>query len=489
MGLQPSTVAMAPLQAGTHRQDICIVGGGFSGCMVAANLMRLARGHRAPLRVHLIERRDELGRGAAYATRDPVHLLNVPAKGMSAWVASPDDFLSWVRLRQPDAQPGDFLPRSIYSDYVRHALAEVERAAGDAVQLVRVHDEAVAAEMRPDGSWFVTLASGARIDCDAVVLATGHRPPGDPLGGRWQGPIDRWIGDPWRPGATDAIGADDAVLIVGSGLTAMDLLLTLDARHPARSGPVMLVSRSGLLPRVHAESPVEPVDPMPMLNDLALGGRVTSMRDLLRAVRRVIGGRRGLPARADWRAVIDGLRPYTHGLWAALPERERRRFARHVRSFWEVHRHRMAPRIGAHIEALQAQGFFDLIRGRPTSAEAGQGLVRVTLRERRRGSLTRERTVEAQWVVNCTGPSPTVGHAEDRFAASLIAAGLARMDPLGLGLETDFSGRPIGRSGRSSGGLWVVGSLRRPALWETTAVPELRAQAEMVARECVASLA
>jgi uncharacterized NAD(P)/FAD-binding protein YdhS len=149
----------------------------------------------------------------------------------------------------------------------------------------------------------------------------------------------------------------------------------------------------------------------------------------------------------------------------------------------------MAPEIGARIEALRARGFFTAVRGRIRSGEADAGTLRLRVEVFRRGAGPVERTIEARWAVNCSGPSPTVGHVEDRFAASLIDAGLARMDPIGLGLETDPLGRPLARSGRSSGGLWVIGSLRRPALWETTAVPELRAQADSTARECLQALA
>jgi len=469
-------------------QDICVVGGGFSGCAVAANLLVRSEGHRTPLRVHLIERRPDIGRGAAYATRDEVHLLNVPARGMSAWTDKPEDFLEWVRARTPQVKPCDFVPRRLYADYLLDTLGRAEASARGRCELERVHDEAVRAEQRQDGAWTVHLASGRSIACEAIVLATGHRAPGDPLGGRWKGPTDHWIADPWRPGATEPIGADESVIIVGAGLTAMDQLLSLAARQPERKAPVIVVSRSGLMPAVHASTTQPPVDPMPMLNDLALSGRVTSVRGLLRAIRRAIRGSAGAPPQ-DWRAVIDGLRPYTHGLWSALSQAEKRRFMRHLRAIWDSHRHRMAPEIGARIEALRASGFFTAVRGRIRAGEADAKALRLRVEVFHRGEPSTERTIEARWAINCTGPSPAVGHAEDRFTASLIDAGLARMDPIGLGLETDPLGRPLARSGRSSGGLWVIGSLRRPALWETTAVPELRAQAESVARECLQALA
>lgn len=466
-------------------RHVVVIGGGFSGTMVAAQLLRQALAARTSLSVHLIERRSEIGRGAAYATNDPVHLLNVPVSGMSAWPDRPSDFLEWARRRRPEVAPTEFLPRRLYAEYLHETLEHVRNDAGDRARLVVVHDQAERADLRPGGLWEVRLRSGEAIACDGVVLATGHRPPTDPLQGRWSGPRDRWIADPWRPGATDGISSQDAVIIVGAGLTAMDVILSLADRQPGRSGAISLVSRSGLLPRSHLATPSAPVDPMPWLNELALTGRVTRVRDLTRAFRAAVSASRG----ADWRATIDGLRPYTHGLWAALGDRERRRFLRHVRSFWEVHRHRTAPQIGARIEALETAGFFTRIRGRLRSGQGDLAGLSLQVSATRRGADPVERTVRADWAVNCTGPSPTISHHEDGVAASLIEAGLARMDPIGMGLETDPIGRPIGRSGRASGRLWIIGSLRRPALWETTAVPELRVQAETVARDCLVALA
>ena len=465
---------------------VAIVGGGFSGVMVAANLLRMSRELARPLRVALFERRSEVGKGAAYATQDEAHLLNVPVRGMSAWPDRPEDFLQWLRARRPGTEGGDFVPRVHYAAYLDHTLRREVEAASGVAELVIHHVEVERVDRAPDHAWIVRSPGRADLRADIVVIATGHRAPGDPMQGRWNGPRDRWIADPWRPDALAQVKDTDAVALIGSGLTATDLSLSL-CRGPApRPGRVHLLSRSGQMPRVHAARPVQPADMLPVLNELAFTGRVSRVRSLVRALRTAI---RQAGPDADWRAFIDGLRPYTHGIWGALSLDERRRFFRHARSLWEVHRHRTAPEIGARIDALRRSGALVSVRARPLSAQATSDGVSLRLRERMPDGSSRERSIQVQWVVNCSGPSATVGHHEDRVAASLIDAGHARMDPLGLGFETDMLGRPVGRDGRSTGGLWVLGSLRRPALWETTAVPELRGQAETVARECLAALA
>ncbi|MFM7809215.1 MAG: FAD/NAD(P)-binding protein [Planctomycetota bacterium] len=467
--------------------SIVVIGGGFSGTMVAANLLRMARASGRPLGVTLIERRSQVGRGAAYATQDEAHLLNVPARGMSAWTEQPEDFLAWIRARRPGTEAGDFVPRAFYALYLDETLRREVEASKSVATFTTLHDEAERVEATTDRAWTVRCHGGSATRADMVVIATGHRPPSDPLHGKWTGPRDRWVADPWRPEALARVGPDDSIALIGSGLTAMDLCLSLCRGASERAGRVHLLSRSGLLPRMHVVPSQPPVEMLAVLNELAFSGGVSRIRSLVRSVRAI--ARRTLAAGGDWRAVIDGLRPYTHGLWGAMPLAERRRFFRHVRSLWEVHRHRMAPQVGERIEALRRSGALVTLRARPVAVEASGDAVTLRYRERQPDGTSRDGSITVRWVVNCTGPSATVGHAEDHVAASLIEAGFARMDPLGLGFETDQLGRPIGRDGRFTGGLWVIGSLRRPALWETTAVPELRGQAESIARECIAAIA
>ena len=474
---------------GAGVRHVCIVGAGFSGCMVAAQMLHMASSVHGRLHVHLIERRPSVGEGAAYSTRQSVHLLNVPVRGMSAWTNRPEDFLEWMRRERPETKPCEFVERRLYARYLRETLDEAVRRSQGAATLETVHGEATHVERRPDRSWLVHRAGGPPIPAEIVVIATGHRAPGDPFAGRWEGPRERLIADPWRPDALAGIGAGDAVAIIGTGLTAMDAVLTLNQGSAGERPPIHLLSRSGLLPAVHARRASQPVDMLPVLNDLAFSGKVSSVRALLRAVRTSMHGRGARrPMHDDWRAVIDGLRPYTQGIWGALPLAERRRFFRHLRSWWDMHRHRMAPEIGERIHALIGAGRLVPVRARLLGARADAEGVAIRVREAS-AAAPAERVIRAHWVINCSGPSPSVGHAEDRATASLIDAGEARMDPFGLGLETDLMGRPIDGLGRSSGGLWVVGSLRRPALWETTAVPELRAQAEATAQACVTALA
>ncbi|MGJ0452107.1 MAG: FAD/NAD(P)-binding protein [Methylocystis sp.] len=174
---------------------VVIVGGGFSGSKTAAQILRRAD---APLRVVLVERRGAVGEGVAYATREPMHLLNVPAGRMSAWPDRPDDFVEWARRRHGNVHPSDFLPRQWYGEYVRDTLLASAADIGGSANLSVVFDEVRRVARHPAGGWMLHLEGGPSVRADAVVLAIGHCPPADPIGGKWTGPRTRFIGDPLR---------------------------------------------------------------------------------------------------------------------------------------------------------------------------------------------------------------------------------------------------------------------------------------------------
>jgi uncharacterized NAD(P)/FAD-binding protein YdhS len=427
--------------------------------------------------VHLIERRGTVGEGPAYGTREPEHLLNVPARNMGLFAGDPGHFLRWLQRSDPQAGPMTFAPRQNFGTYLRETLdASIHAAQGRAGVCLHL-DEARRVIRRPDGGWMVHVARGASIESDAIILAAGHRPPGDPFAGRWQGPRRRWIADPWRPHAVADIAPDEPVAIIGSGLTAVDMLLSLTSeRAPRRIAPIWMLTRTGLLPRVHADPPAAAQDLDEAIAPL-LARPELRVRDLLRWLRSQL---RQCP---DWRGVIDGLRSHTSPLWQRLSEAERRRFLRHLQGLWEVHRHRTAASVGDHVERARHEGLLQLVRCRIDGATADDDAVTLGVRAWRRGEPAERREFRASWVINCTGPASAAQQgAADPAIASLIDAGLVLPDPLGMGLETTPDGQALDRDRQPQPDLWVVGTLRKPGLWESTAVPELREQARQAAR-------
>lgn len=469
--------------APTAPPTVVVVGGGFSGSMSAAQLLLSAKQANLPLHAALIERRGAIGEGVAYGTREPVHLLNVPAGRMSAWPDHPDDFVQWAERRRGAAvAPGEFLPRQWYGEYVRETLLATARQTEGSVPFSVVFDEARRVARHPAGGWMVHLARGGSLRADAVILALGHRPPANPLSRLWTGPQTRFIGDPWRPFAMNVVGPDEPVVILGSGLTAVDTVLSL-TQQP-RQAPITLVSRRGLLPEAHATTPVAPVDLKPLVSELLAMTGGLRVRTLLSKIKRCAlevtktGG--------TWRSVVDGLRPHTEALWKALSLLERRVFLTELRPFWEVLRHRMAPTIAERFQELIEQGQVRLVAGSVESARAEGDSIRLVLRERR---THRRAETEAAWVVNCTGPLPSNSVESNPVVGSLIVYGFLKPDELALGVETTAEGNAIAEDGQTVEDLFVVGTLRKPALWESTAVPELRSQAAAVAGCAVRLLA
>lgn len=475
---RPSTTSPVENAPAPATPTVVIVGGGFSGSMTAAQLLRKAKSAGIKLRVVVVERRGAVGEGVAYGTRELAHLLNVPAGKMSAWPDRPDDFLNWAATRDSRARAGDFLPRQWYGEYVREALLNTAAEVGTAGELSVLFDEVRRVARRPDGGWLVHLGRGASVKADAVVLAIGHRPPDDPFGSRWQGSRTRLIADPWRTFAMNVVRPEESVIIVGTGLTAADAVLSL--QHPQRTGAITIVSRRGLLPQAHAQTAINPVDHKPMMAELLAHPLGVRALEISRRVRRAI---RDAAARGiDWRAVVDGLRPHTATLWRAMSLTERRRFLRHLRPFWEVHRHRMALAIAERFGDMRDYDQVSSIAGRILSVVGTEDGVQMVVAGRGDDGPT---TITADWVVNCTGPAPSNCAAANPAVGSLLVDGWLRPDELGLGIETVGDGNAIDRQGNEVPDLLVVGTLRKPALWESTAVPELRGQAAVVADRLV----
>jgi uncharacterized NAD(P)/FAD-binding protein YdhS len=439
---------------------VAVIGGGFSGVAVAAQLLRRGR----PVRVLLVNRFGPLGRGVAYRTRIETHVLNVPAAGMSALPEEPEHFLRWAQGRNGAVAPDTFVSRRIYGEYLESVLRESESAAGPAA-LERVVGEVLDAAA-DRGCVSLTFADGSRRQADRVVLALGNYSPANPaVEGSEFYASDRYVRDPWIRGSLDVVRPGETVLMLGTGLTTLDITLDLAGRGVAL--PLRAVSRHGLLPQPHAPSRMGS-EPPPELLELP-----TTARGLFGAVRRA-----SRAPGADWRGVIGALRSATPGIWEELYLAERSRFLRHVRPYWDVHRHRAAPATWQSIDRMRRSGEFQVRAGRVVRYETTPDGVRVLVRPRGQSKLE---AIFVDRVVNCTGPSSDVARIGDPLLDALCRRGLAVPDPLRLGLEVSDDLALLAADGRPSERLFLVGPLLKARFWEATAVPELRRHARAVA--------
>lgn len=452
----------ATIESGTGsdtslRHHVAVIGGGASGLLTAFQL--LAGSTDSDLAVTVHEASGVLGRGVAYGTSDPRHLLNVRARHMSAYADVPSDLLDWARRAGRDPDPLGFLPRTEYAHYLQDTLAAVADhrltiSAGRVDDLERV----------PGG--FALHTRGRVTRAGTVVLAYGNQAPQPLVAGDVPlAQLPGHLADPWDLAAVRALPDDAVVVLVGSGLTAIDLAITLLEDSPRRRA--VMVSRHGLLPHAHIEQQSTGwVSPMP-------SGELTADR-LAEFVRGQVAAARR--SDVNWRNVLDGLRPHTQLFWQRLSHEERRRFLSTYARQWEVRRHRMAPAVYDRINDYRKFGRLRLLAGGITGAGTREGrtLLRVGTED-----------VVADAVINCTGPLTDLTRTTDPLLRSLQERGLAAADPLRLGLASTPDGQVIGADGVVPG-MYAVGPPRKGTLWESTAIPEIRTQAAQVGRSVLA---
>jgi uncharacterized NAD(P)/FAD-binding protein YdhS len=461
-----------------HREPtIAVIGGGFSGTLLALHLLR-----RCPpaVRIHLVEQSPSFGRGVAYSTGNLNHVLNVPTARMSAFHDRPNDFLDWLR------QSGDpcgasvtancFVAHKTFGDYVRHHLKEeLRQRAGDGKRLVLTRGRVL--DLRIDrGGIASQIDRGRRIEADIVVLAVGNFPPeAPPIADRRFYDSERYRADPWAPDALSDLDPAAPVLLIGTGLTTVDTTISLlDRGH---KGAIHALSRRGLLPRRHSTTPL----PTHSLIDRALPSTAAGLTRMLREAIADASAKGG-----DWRSVIDGLRPITQDTWQTASAEERARFLRHLRPWWDVHRHRLAPVIADRIERAIAAGQLQTGATRIRAIRGIGEAVEITHRPRRSSA---DQNLFVQRVINCAGPACDYARIDDPLIRALLNRGDIRPDPLRLGLDVTSLCALRNRRGEIWQRLYAVGPVTRAAFWEVTSVPDIRRQCETLAQHFSARIA
>jgi len=396
-----TTIVPAPRVA--HLPHVVIIGGGASGVLMAAHLLR---DPQAAVRVSVIEGRHMLGCGVAYSTSQPSHLLNTRVANMSAYADDPEHFGRWLSNRGEETTGACFVSRGTYGAYMTDLLAPL--ASDGRLRCLR----ATCLRLAPtDRGVAAHLDDGQVIPADAAVLATGHAlPEPDPESlvlGAWQ--------------VAPPPPRDGRVVIIGSGLSMIDQAGALLAA--GHQGEIVAISRRAQLPRVHA-----PGQPLRIsMAEVPLGAPVSALMSWLRKL-----AQRAEQHGGTWRDAVDGLRPHLRRLWRDLPQAERARFLRHAAPWWEVHRHRLPPESAAPIERALRSGQMRLLAGRFEGASGTRGRVTVLWRPRGRDS---SQSLEAVRVIDCRGILRDPHEHATPLIADLLGSGRARIDPLRLGLD------------------------------------------------------
>src|ERR1700722_2281701 len=455
-------------------RTIAIIGGGFSGAVLAAILLR--RPPAQPCRIVLVERREQLGRGVAYQVTAHRPLLDVPAGRVSAEAHDPLQFVRFAQRRDPSLHAQQFLPRELYGEYLEQLLHEAAQAAPAGGRFECIRDEADALHrINGNGPYLIGLVERGRLLADDVVLACGDPPPLDlpRAAGITRHPC--YISDPHQP---SALGTDcQRMLLIGTALTMADVAVAAAGVNPCAE--LHALSRHGLLPAAQSATASHSTDAAADFRARLVDGKVGARR-LVRAFRDLT---RDLQRRGgDWLDAVNAARGAAPELWQRMPDSERRRFLRHLRVYWDVHRHRMPPAIGAQLTRLQQTGRLQVHAGQVRAIEDAGGSLRVRWRPRGASTL-RELTVDR--VIDCSGSGGRLARTRDPLLRDLMATGLAVADPLGLGWLTGAHGALIDRAGRVARHLYYLGPMLRAAHWEATAVGELRVHAQQLATALV----
>jgi uncharacterized NAD(P)/FAD-binding protein YdhS len=463
----------------TVRPNIAIIGGGFTGAVVALNLLRRLPTESAKLTI--IEPRAVLGAGLAYSTLDPAHRVNVPAARLLVLAEEPGAFDQWFKASEaavsdPDALLPDgraYPQRAVFGAYVDGLLRQAAAAPG-AIPFEHIQCLAFSVDRAAHG-FSIALENGGFVDADIIVLAVSHPPPAVPKPFRDVSSHPKFVSNPWKAGAMAGIGATDHVLIIGTALTAADVIASL--KSSGHIGRLRAISRRGLVSRLRKMQQTK------TYGDFVSPPHRTVLA-LLRAVRDTII--RAEASGSTWGAVMDGLRVQGQEVWSALPPSEKKRFLRHLRPFWDAHRYQMAPQPAAIIDAECAAGNLRICAARIQSVSLEGEQFKVTLKSREAGVRTEEKF---DAIVNCTGPDHAHVVETNSVLRSLAAAGLICADAFGLGVHTDLSARAVSRTLDPSADIFIAGPLARATFGELMGLPQVSQHAALVAQEVAKQLA
>lgn len=450
-------------------KTLAIIGGGYCGIMTAVLLARKAE---LPLDIHLYDAGSGPGAGAAYSTSNPQHLLNVMAGRMSAFPGAPDHFLDWAR-----EQPGytdfaremlalTYLPRPLYGRYLKAIWEQFMQHLPHGIQLHWHQDTATSLQRSTEDTWMVQGHLTQPVSADAVVLAPGNAAPAVP--GAFKNPELRpplFYQNPWIREAVDNIPLNANVLIIGNGLTMVDTVISLmENKH---LGTVYTVSPHGfnILPHRHPN-----IQYTALQEELEL---LPDLRTLFSTVKKHVRRVRTLGLSAE--PVIDAIRPFANRLWKKWSPEDRALFVRKVKHYWLIAWHRLPIHQHDKIQQWRLQGRLVTLAGKVTEVIASGATAQVNIRTVQGETVT----IQPSRIINCTGPQSSMHQLENPALQSLLAQQLLVPDPLGLGVEADtLTGQILDANGQNVPGLFLLGALRRPQLWESTAVPELREQVD-----------
>jgi len=441
-----------------------IIGGGLSGALCIIELMRNAKN---PLTINLFEKNsNQLFKGVAYSSSLSHQLLNVPASHMSVLHDQPDHFINWYEKRVNSIDRDSFVSRHIFGSYVAETLRATVSSFPEH-KLNIVHENVVDVKRDTKG-YSVITKKDISFFANSVILCTGNFPPSDVVGISEQIlKYEKYVSHPWSGFKIQSIDNNDEVLLIGSGLTMVDQVLSLIKN--GHQGQITVISRRGFLPLTHGQTKAIEFNALPDLNE-------SDINNVLRWFRNEL--KNAAIQDTDWRSVVNALRDFTTPIWSALSTESKQRFLRHLRPFWEIHRHRIPVESSQKLVQLIQSGQLNIRPGRVRDTSIMNGKIMVGIKPKGKENLEYFQT---DWIINCTGPQANYRKIKSELFENLFKSGLAEIDELNLGIKTDLNGRLLNDQNHVFENIFVVGPPAKGILWECTALREIRKQAVQLA--------
>ncbi len=450
-------------------QKITIIGGGLSGTLVAINLLRTNSSKEIDIK--LIDKKP-VGFGVAFSTEQPFHLLNVRAENMSLFPEEPEHFSKWLQEKKLKFTGKDFVPRRLYGRYIYENFEKTISKRVSSTNLDIINDEAL--DIIPNSkSCLIRLKSGNEIESDKVVLALGNLYSVD-LNLKDNSYLNspRYYSNPWDSYLYENLNKEVTILIIGTGLTMIDIVSNLyQINH---KGKIIAVSKHGFMPFIHQLTEAYPAFYEELQNK--------SLEEILKIVKDHI--KKENEKGNDWRGVIDSLRPHTQKIWLDLPLNERKKFLGHLKHFWNPARHRVPHECFNITEQLISKGQLKIEAGRIKKITELNNSFKIELRKGEKKAApdtSVNKILTADVIIKCAGTENDYEKINIPIVKNLLSRGLIRKDQLSLGLDAHTTGRIIDKEGNSSKYFFTLGQPLLGILWETTAVPEIRVQAQKLA--------
>ena len=433
---------------------IAIIGGGISGTLTVLNCIKQSK---KPISIIWFDTHNNFCKGYAYSTIEEGHLLNVRANNMSIFFDEPTHFTQWLNQHYPHYNPTDFVPRKIFGEYVND-IFENTKKTNQLVFITQLAEEVISIDKLDDS---FELKTKNTYLVQKLVLAFGNFLPPHPksISSDYIS-SENYFQNAFHPSLTHKILNKNNITIIGSGLTMIDVVISLSKNK--YKGLIHIISPHAYVPDVHHENAFPSVSPF------IEEKKIYSLSEILSIVNKQlkIAKNQGL----NPHSIIDVMRPYFQNIWVNFSIDEKHQFLRHLRHKWGVARHRAPMQSMIVFQELISNNKIGLIKGRVFDIKYSEKNFVIFYSNSQQSS----QTLKTDLIINCTGPEADYTKIKMPLIQNLLKNQIITPNFIKYGINAQ-------KDGQISQNVYTLGPPLKGVLWESTAVPEISAQAYKLA--------